>query len=181
MRQIPIPALRRPAPPDDPALIARGSEPASGLLTRETLAEVMARRIAAQERFAESFALLVVRLDGAAAPLPPAGARQLRAGIRGSDLLARWDATALAVLLPDPTGEPDANGLAPRLALLARRALGAEGDALACRIASALFPADGWTATTLMDHAEAALLAAAPVKAMPGARPLASAWQREVA
>lgn len=181
MQRIPNSTIRRLAPPDDAALIALGTDPASGLLTREALAEVLARRTAAEERFAGRFALLLVELDGVAAPLPPGVARRLRASVRGADLLARWNETALAVLMSDPSGAPDASGLAPRFAMLVRRAFGDEDEVTACRVGLAVFPTDAWDARALMDHAESALRAALPLAAAPPARRLAAAWPREAA
>lgn len=168
MRHVPPPGSRPPIPPDDPALLARGTDPITGLLTREALLEALRRRSEAPTIPATPFALLAIELDGLARatdalgrpggePLLRAVAQRIRGNIRGGDLLAWLGAEEFAILLPGPTPDTDAEGLAGRLGELFERPFAVEGVALAtamaCRIGIALYPDDAWQPEQLMAHA----------------------------
>lgn len=173
MRHVSQPAARPRLPPDDPELLAQGTDSLTGLLTRDAFLQVLDRRTAESLYPGQRFALLAMAFDrdagSADGPGRPIGealrqaiARRLRGDIRSADLAARLDENGFAILLPAPSAEADAQGLAARLLEMMAQPFLLEGRAvtLACRIGIAVFPTDSWEATGLLRSMALALDAA---------------------
>lgn len=170
MRHISLAASRRRGPPDDAELLARGTDPLTGLLDRQTFMEVLERRTGDLPGRPPPFALLLLDLDHFAEvnrthgrllgdELLVALARRLRGEIRAADVAARFGGDSFAVLLPDPSAEEEANGMAARLLGVIGRPflLGGRVIAPRCSIGIALCPADAGDHAALLDRASEAL------------------------
>jgi len=201
MTHVPSAERRRSQPPDDEALLASGMDALTGLLNRETLLEVLHRRTEGHLGTPLPFALLTLGLDQFdalnAAHGPAIGdallravADRLRSETRAADVAARLGADSFAVLMPDPSSESEANGMAARLVSLIRRPFVLEGQALAigCSIGIALHPTDAWDQAGLLRCANQALRQAkqegggGPRRLITQRRPLAHpGWQRRTA
>jgi diguanylate cyclase (GGDEF)-like protein len=201
MTHVPFAGRRRSQPPDDATLLASGIDALTGLLNRETLLEVLQRRTAGHQGTPLPFALLTLGLDQLDAvneahgraigdALLRAVADRLRSETRAADLAARLGGDSFAVLMPDPSAESEANGMAARLVSLIRRPFVLEGQALAigCSIGIALHPTDAWDQAGLLRCASQALRQArqegggGPRRMITPHHKLAHpAWQRRIA
>jgi len=96
---------------------------------------------------------------------------RLRAGVRGSDIVAAIDDDAFAVLLGSMLSAGDADRVAAKLAsaLLAPFTIGAIDRSVAVALGIAHYPADGTDAERLLRRA-LALAAAAPAASVREAR-----------
>jgi diguanylate cyclase (GGDEF)-like protein len=170
MRHLTLLDPRRTTPPDDAALLTRGTDSLTGLLDRDTFGEVLERRTLGERSALVPFALLLLDLDRFAEvnnlhgpelgdSLLRAVAQRLRAEIRSSDVAARLSVDRFAVLMPDPSAESEANGMAARLLGVIQRPFVLEGRVLVmrCSIGIGLHPKDAVDQAGLLRCASQAL------------------------
>lgn len=153
-------------------------DPVTGLPTRRLFVERTRQALQLADRRESEVAVVIWRLPGPAeGGAPVAGtahdrmmgaiARQLQAGLRGSDLVAKVDDSEFALLL---TGLEDQAGLEEALGRLTRRPLPngsqpLQGRRLEFRAGAALYPDHGVRAEDLLARAREALERAAREKA----------------
>lgn len=135
----------------------------TGLATRQYFEERFGEEILRAQRLQKVVSLVLLEIDRSKLPHGLAGqeldhqtirtmAAALLAQTRGFDLAARLDGDAFALLLPE-------TGRAGAAAILGRLARGAEGQSqvdhpVQFRVGIAVYPKDGETVHTLMQHAE---------------------------
>lgn len=201
MKQFSRADRRRSEPPDDVALLASGRDPLTGLLDRATFLEVVQRRTTARGGPTLPFALLKLDIDHFAKvndtygkalgdALLGAIALRLRSEIRAADVAARLGGDSFAVVMPDPSTEAEANGMAARLVSMIRRPFVLDGQAvvIGCSVGIALHPTDAWDQASLLRCANQALRTAKQEgggglrRLVTAGRPLAHpGWQRRIA
>lgn len=159
---------------------AYSTDPGTGLPHRQQLVEHLSQLLALREREPAPMAVLAFRIEG----LRPRGdgaeavhfetlrrkiAVRLRAGVRGSDVVAAIDDAAFAVLLGSILTAADADRVAAKLvvALLAPFTVGAIDRSVAVATGIAHYPHDGREAERLLRRA-LALAAAAPATSEAG-------------
>jgi GGDEF domain-containing protein len=159
---------------------AYSTDPATGLPHRQQLVEHLSQLLALREREPAPMAVLAFRIEG----LRPRGggaeaaevealrrkiAVRLRAGVRGSDVVAAIDDDAFAVLLGSVLSAADADRVVAKLvaALLAPFTVGAIDRSVAVAFGIAHYPHDGQEAGRLLRRA-LALAAAAPATSQVG-------------
>jgi diguanylate cyclase (GGDEF)-like protein len=168
MRHVSPPAGRPKEPPDDPALLAQGRDSLTGLLTRDAFFEILSRRTTESLCPSRRFALLALGFERPDAQAECAGwsasadalqlaiASRLRGDIRGADVAARLGGGSFAILLPDPSTETEAQGLATRVVLMMGTPFALDGRTVTmrCRIGIAVFPTDAWEPHDLLRCAD---------------------------
>jgi diguanylate cyclase (GGDEF)-like protein len=130
----------------------------------------LARAVAAAARQRRSLAVLFVDLDGFSAVNDSLGhaagdqllvqtAARLRASVREADIVARLSGDEFAVVLTEVREGADAAVAARHViaALSGPSALGAGSAFVSASLGIALFPADGTSAETLLQHADMAM------------------------
>jgi GGDEF domain-containing protein len=164
----------------DLARNAYSTDPGTGLPHRQQLVEHLSQLLALREREPAPMAVLAFRIEGLR---PRAGgaeaadvdtlrrkiAVRVRAGVRGSDIVAAIDDDAFAVLLGSILAPADAERVGAKLvaALLAPFTVGAIDRRVAVAFGIAQYPQDGQDAERLLRRA-LALAAAAPATSSGG-------------
>jgi GGDEF domain-containing protein len=158
----------------DPRQNAYSTDPGTGLPHRQQLVEHLSQLLALREREPAPMAVLGFRIEGlrpnqgGAEALESETLRRkiavrLRAGVRGSDVVAAIDDDGFAVMLGSVLAASDAERVATKLvgALTAPFSVGAIDRSVAVALGIAHYPQDGQDAERLLRRA-LALAAAAP-------------------
>ncbi|MEO8836129.1 MAG: diguanylate cyclase [Caldimonas sp.] len=152
---------------------AGAMDPATGLPRRQQLVEHLSQLLALREREPAPMAVLAFRIEGLhgsgageAELLRRKIAVRLRAGVRGSDVVATTDDETFAVLLGSILAPTDADRVAGKLvgSLVAPFPVGGRERSIAVALGIAHYPLDGQDAERLLRRAFA-LAAAAPATA----------------
>ena len=145
------------------------TDPLTGLVNRRALLERVEYEVARHARTGHHFAIVALDLDGFKLVNDrfghPAGdevlvdvAAALRSVVRQQDTAARLGGDEFCVLAPE-TGVEGAQRLASRIDTAGARATGGL-HGLSASVGAAIYPADGDTADTVLEAADAAQLAA---------------------